>query len=390
MLKLQRVALFLAALTVLSPLQGCNRGKKKKEKENPIPVQVQRVQLSSIARTLRYDADVRGALEVRVFSQVPERIISRRVEPGDKVKRGQILAIVRSDTLSDNVQSAAAAIDAARADRDNLKAELDRQAKLLARRIVSQAMVDQLRARLRSAEAQIRRLEAMARQASTVRGNAVIRSPISGVVGQCLLDQGDMAAPTVPICTIVRPDPVELRIDVPEQDLARIKEKMQARVRVARFPKRDFRGTVERIYPTIDRMTRTAKIKVVIKNTEQQLMPGMLARVWLEVERHDDTVVVPYSSLIIEMGARGETTHRVYVLDKGGKSAADRTVRLGIVDGSRVEITAGLSVGDELVTRGQHLLRPGREVSVVERLDPSKPNKQAPAPARATKPAKAP
>jgi membrane fusion protein (multidrug efflux system) len=371
--KLPRAVLVLAALTFVSPLPACNRGKKKgEEKDPPVSVQVQQVRLSSIAQTLRYDADVRGVLEVRVFSQVPERIVARRVEPGDTVKRGQILAIVRADTLSDNVQSAAAAIDAARADRDNLKAELDRQAKLLARRIVSQAVVDQLQARLRSAEAQIRRLEAMARQASTVRGNAVIRSPISGVVGQCTLDQGDMAAPTIPICTVVRPDPVELRIEVPERDLARIKEKMQARVRVSRFPGRDFRGTVERIYPTIDRVTRTAKIKVVIKNPGHELMSGMLARVWIEVERHDDTVVVPYSSLIIEMGARGETTHRVYVLDKDGKTAADRTVRLGIVDENRVEVTAGLGAGDLLVTRGQHLLRPGRTVKVVERLDPAR------------------
>lgn len=348
---------------------GCKRNQPT-SKDGPVPVQVFKVGPASITRGLEYDADVKGILEVKVFSQVPERIVSLKVEPGDTVKKGQVLAVVRADTLTEGYESAAAAIDAAKAERDSLKAELDRQIKLLAKRIVSQSMVDQMRAKLDAAEAQIRRLEAMARQASTVRGNAVVRSPISGVIGQRFLEQGDLAVPSVPICTVVQMGRLELLIEAPERDLASIRQGMAARVTVARYPKKSFTGTVDRIYPVIDRRTRTAQARVILDNPEKQLMPGMLARVRLEVERHERVAVVPYSSLIIHSGAGGAVSHLVYVVEakNGAALAQERKLEIGIVDGPSVEITKGLAFGDELVTRGQHLLRPGRAVRVVERL----------------------
>jgi len=371
---MRHIPLLIIVLLALS-VAACKRTDKEKKADPTIPVQVFDLKPSSITRSLQYDSDIRGQLEVKVFSQVPERIVSKRVEAGDRVKKGQILAVVRGDSLADNVQSAAAAIDASRADRDNLDAELKRQTKLLARRIVSQAVVDQLSARLRSAEAQIRRLEAMERQASTARGNAVVRSPIAGVVGQCLLEQGDMALPTIPICTVVQMERVELIVEVPERDLANIRQAMVAQIRVARFPAQHFAGTVERIYPTIDRRTRTAQVKVVLANKDGRLMPGMLARVQLEVERHDNVVVVPYSSLIIEMGAGDQVTYRAFVLDRNKKDkqskepvARERVLMLGIIDGRRVEVRKGLSFGERLVTQGQHQLRPGRKVRIVEQL----------------------
>ena len=360
------VMTFCCALT----WSGCDKltGKKKeKKKDPPVPVQVMKVGSSSIASTLRYNADIRAELEVRVFSQVPERIVSLRFEEGDRVKKGQVLAVVRPDTLRHGESSATAALEAARADRDYLKSEIARQEKLLQKKIVSQAMVDQLRARLRTAAAQIRRLEAVARQASTARGNATIRSPMDGVIGRRYLSQGDMAAPAMPLCNVVRMDRVELQVDVPEQDLAHIRKGMAAIVTVARFPGKAFRGPVTRISPTIDLQTRTARVKVVLQNKDHRLMPGMLAQVNLEVERRDDVVVVPYKSLIIEMGAGGKAVHRIYVVGSGQK-ATGRKVELGIVDAAKVQVVKGLVPGDSLVTSGQHMLRDGRKVEVVERL----------------------
>ena len=359
-------ALLFGGCDKLKELRG--DGKKKKKKDPPVPVQVHTVESSSIARTLRYNADIRAEQQVRVFSMVPERIVSLRFKEGERVKKGQVLAVVRPDTLRHGERSATAALDAARADRDYLKSEITRQQKLLSKKIVSQAMVDQLRARLRTAEAQLRRLEAVASQASTARGNATIRSPMEGIIGRRFLSQGDMAAPSLPLCTVVRMDRVELEVNVPEQDLANIRAGMAAVVRVARYPGEAFRGPVTRISPTIDLQTRTARVKVVLDNKDHRLMPGMLARVNLEVERRDQVVVVPYNSLIIEMGQGGKAVHRIYVQDPGGK-AIGRKVELGIVDAHRVQVVKGLAPGDTLVTRGQHMLRDGRELEVVERLD---------------------
>jgi membrane fusion protein (multidrug efflux system) len=366
---------------------GCKRQPKTDTKPTTVSVEVMKVAPGSIARVLAYDADIQGELEVKVFAQVAERIISLPVEEGMAVKRGQTLAILRADGLSEGVRSAAAAVDAARADRDNLKEELARAEKLAARHIVARAQVDQLRLRVASAEAQIRRLEAMTGQARTARSHAVVRSPITGVVGRRYLSLGDLAVPTLPILTVVRMDRVELTVEVPEQELADVREGTAVGVRVARYGDRVFPGKVVLIAPTIDRQTRTARVKVRVDNPKHELMPGMLARVTIEVERHEGVLVVPYSSLIIETAPGGGLAYRAFVAD--GTTARERLVTLGIVDGPRVEVRAGLKAGELLITKGQHLLDQGRTIEIVERrgaagtpLGPASASAPAPAAAR--------
>ncbi len=370
----------LAALSLLA--LGCKPQEKKDTKGQPIAVQVFDVKPGSIARSLVYDADVVGEIEVKVYAQVAERIVSLPVEEGTVVKASQTLAVLRADSLTAGVSSAIAAVDAARADRDNLKDEVARAEKLAARQIVAKAQVDMLRSRLTSAEAQIRRLEAMSSQASTARGYAVVRAPIAGVVGRRFLSLGDMAAPSVPILTVVRMDRVELTVEVPEKELADVREGSAAQVRVARYGDRVFQGKVVLIAPTIDRMTRTARVKVRIDNPKHELMSGMLARVSLEVERRNGVLVIPYGGLIIESATGGGVAYRAYVVD--GDVARERTVTLGIVDGPRVEVRSGLKAGEVLVSKGQHLLSNGRKVKIEERLGPDgKPIASQPASAPA-------
>jgi RND family efflux transporter MFP subunit len=357
--------LLLSALLVASA--GC-RGKtdasQKKKAAPAIPVQVLRVEPATISRRLSYDADVQGETELRVFAQVAERIVSLAVEEGDRVKQGQTLATLRAESLSEGVRSAAAAVDAARADRDNLKSELERSERLLAKNIVSKAQVDTLRARLLSAEAQIRRLEAMTSQASTARSYTVIRSPLTGVVGRRYLSQGDLATPALPILTVVKMERVELLVEVPEQDLAQVRLGMPARLAVARYPGRAFEGKVTLIAPMIDRQTRMARVKVGVENKDAALMPGMLAKVSLEVERRDGVLVVPYGGVVIESDKEGKVSYRAFVVE--GNRARERALTLGLIDGNRVEITGGLTAGELMVVKGGHLLETGKLVEVAE------------------------
>ncbi len=356
-------------LLLLIALPGCQDGEKEQGKEaaaKPTPVRVLKLVPSTITRSLRYDADVRGELELNILPLVTERIVEMKVEEGDRVRKGQVLALVRADSLSDSVRSAKAAIAAAQADRNSLGRELARQRKLLQRNVVSQAQVDQMNSRLKAAEANIARLKAMASQAKTLRQNALVRAPVRGVVGRRYLEKGDLASPSRPMFTIVQMDRVELRIEVSEGDLADIRAGMTAMVEVRRFPGRSFAGKVKRISPTIDRRTRTARVEVVVPNSKHELMPGMLARVKVLVEQRVGTIVVPYASLLVTMGADGKAEHRSFIV--AGDKAVERAVKPGIMDGGRVEILKGLALAEELVTRGHHLLEPGGAVKITERV----------------------
>ncbi len=344
---------------------GCRGKTDASEKKKPalaVPVEVLKVEPATISRRLIYDADVQGELELRVFAQVAERIVSLAVEEGDRVKQGQTLATLRAESLAEGVRSAEAAVDAARADRDNLKSELARSERLLAKNIVSKAQVDTLRARLLSAEATIRRLEAMTSQASTARSYTVIRSPIAGVVGRRYLSQGDLATPALPILTVVKMERVELLVEVPEQDLVSVRTGMPARLAVARYPGRVFEGKVKLIAPTIDRQTRMARVKVGVENKDAALMPGMLAKVSLEVERRDGVLVVPYGGGVIESDKEGKVSYRAFVIE--GERARERALAVGLIDGNRVEVTSGLKPGELMVVKGGHLLEEGKPVQI--------------------------
>lgn len=356
--------LLLLALASASGCRGKTDASQNKKAAPAIPVQVLRVEPASISRRLIYDADVQGETELRVFAQVAERIVSLAVEEGDRVKQGQTLATLRAESLSEGVRSAAAAVDAARADRDNLKSELERSERLLAKNIVSKAQVDTLRARLLSAEATIRRLEAMTSQASTARSYTVIRSPLTGVVGRRYLSQGDLATPALPILTVVKMERVELLVEVPEQDLAQVRLGMPARLAVARYPGRAFEGKVTLIAPMIDRQTRMARVKVGVENRDAALMPGMLAKVSLEVERRDGVLVVPYGGVVIESDKEGKVSYRAFVVE--GNRAQERALSIGLIDGNRVEVTSGLKPGELMVVKGGHLLETGKLVEVAE------------------------
>jgi RND family efflux transporter MFP subunit len=163
---------------------------------------------------------------------------------------------------------------------------------------------------------------------------------------------------------------------------------MAVAARVQRYGDQPFHGKVVLLAPTIDRQTRTARVKVRLENPDGRLMPGMLARVSFEVERRDKAVVVPYTAVVIETGAEGEVAYRGFVVADG--KAVERTLAMGIIEGDQVEIRSGLGFGELLVTQGGQLLEKGHRVEIVERLDKDgKPLRQGAAPAESKQPASA-
>jgi RND family efflux transporter MFP subunit len=187
-------------------------------------------------------------------------------------------------------------------------------------------------------------------------------------VGQVFVEEGDMAAPQVPICTIVQMDRVEVQIQVPERDLGDIRPGMEAQIQVASVSDRTFRAPVSRISPVVDRLSRTATLRIMLDNPDHVVRPGSLADVRLAVERHENAVVVPQYALVLDerAGENGGATYRAYVIRSDGNTVAERRVHVGIFDGDDVEVLDGLNTGDRLVVQGQHLLRDRGRVRLVQ------------------------
>jgi len=353
----------------------------------PDEAPAERARLVETARVLRDTAvdrlvllgDVHGEVEVRVFAEMPERIQTLHVTEGAPVSAGDPIATLAAGLPASEVAQASAAVLAAEASRDRLQSDIARIRPLVAAQAMPRANLESLEAQLRAAEAQVTQLQAGRRAAGLRRARTVVRAPTDGVVAGLAVTEGDMVAPSVPLCAVVQMDRVELRVRVVEEDYVRLREGMRATVRPASLDL-ELPGVVTTVAPVIDRLTRTALVEIGVANEDHRLRPGMVAEVDLELERRPDVVLAPSRAVLMTTRTDEDRSAAVFVRD--GERVRRVPVQLGRrypAEGeSRVEITRGLEGGEEVVVQGQHLLRDGALVRVESpaRARSDEPNEQ--------------
>jgi len=368
----------LAGLAVALVAAACEPpAEETAEDEQAVNVETHTIGTSTLTRWLGYVGDIEGDAEIRVYSPIPDRIVNLGVKEGDRVNPGQVLATVRSGVLRQGVKQAASGVDAARAQRTALEDQLARMRKLQSSGAVTSSQLLSVESQFAAADAQVAQLEAMLGQARQRRGDAVIKAPIGGVVGQVFMKQGDMAVPQIPICTVVDMDLVRVKVRVPENDLPLLEPGMPVELTVAVSDGDPIRGMVSRVSPVLDRLSRTATMEVDLVNKDHSLKPGMLARIRVQVEQREDVVVAPKSALTVTAKRQGEQNLYRAVLASGDK-AIERFVLLGFEEGDQVQVIEGLAVGDQLIVKGQHLLADGDPIGRAEPKQPTPADPAAP------------
>ena len=342
------------------------------------PVHVEEVTRTDLTRELVYTADLKAAAAVKVYPTVADRIEEFPFDDGDEVRQGQRIAVVRSDGLDKGLAQIAAQIDGLEAQVEQAEAELGRSKELRSRGVITEQAYDQAATAYRSAVAQFEATRASFDQLSITAADASVAAPISGVIADRTLQRGDMASPQVPLCTVLDLDPIRLELHVAEKDLAHIRVGQEVALQVDAVPGREFTGEVSRILPYLDPMSRTNAVEVTVPNPmdantrRRPLKPGMFGRARLEVERLEDVVAAPEGALMLDSGllatqADGRQRRRAFVVADDG-TARQRVVELGMREGGRVAVVAGLDEGDRLVVRGQHQLADGDRVETVEEV----------------------
>ncbi len=360
------VAVLLAAI-----VPACEASVDEEE-NRVVPVEVTTIETGTIIRRFGYTGDIEGKSEIKVFAPIPDRIISLSAREGERVKRGEVLAVIRSKQLSQGVHQAAGGLDAVRAHRDGLKDQLERFRKLEKSGAVTSSQILSIESQVAGAQAQVRQLEATLGQAKQMKGDAIVRAPIDGVIGQVFVEVGDMSVPQIPVCTVVDMDRVKIKVRIPESDLPSVEPGQPVSFRVAARGQAIEHAAVSRVSPVLDRLSRTATMEIDLDNADHKLKPGMLARVELEVERHGNVVWAPKDALTVTPKRRGEEQIFRGIVVEGGV-AHEREVIIGLEDGNRVEVLDGLKAGDQLVVKGQHLLADGDPVKLVAVEKPTGP-----------------
>jgi RND family efflux transporter MFP subunit len=222
---------------------------------------------------------VRSELAVRQ----PGRVGRVMVDEGQRVRRGQPLLQLETQYLELDVKRTEADVAKARAAVEEAERDFKRKQDLIAKGSVSQAAYDKSHAAYDAAAAAVGAAEAARDLARQHLADAVLRSPIDGVVAERRTDVGERLGDSSVAFVVVQTSPLKLRFRLPERYLSRVKPGQEVRAQVDPYPGETFAGRVSRINGVVDSATRTVSVETEFANRDGRLYPGLFARVELDL-----------------------------------------------------------------------------------------------------------
>lgn len=267
-------------------------------------------------------------------------------EEGQRVAAGDVLFRLRDGEQRARLREAEAR-------RALAQDEFERTRRLASQNAAAAAQLDRARSELEIARAQVE-------LARVELARTRIRAPFPGMVGPRLVSPGAHVTPDSELVRVDALDRLELAFTVPERAIPVAQIDARVHFTVAPFPDERFEGRLSFIDPSVNPATRRLLLKAVVENEEHRLLPGLFARVRLEVGERE-ALTVPAEA--VERDVEGAY---LWILD--GESRASRVpVELGASRAGRVEIRSGLRAGDRVVAAGTHKLHPGVRVEPVPR-----------------------
>ncbi|MGA1981841.1 MAG: efflux RND transporter periplasmic adaptor subunit [Acidobacteriaceae bacterium] len=355
-----------------------------------------------LASSLTVAGQFEAYQQVDLHAKVSGYIRWIKVDIGDRVHQGEVLATLEVPELEDQLQGAQADVrhtqsEIARAQSEvtsaestysALHAEYTRLAEASRQRpgLIAEQELDDARAKDQQAAAQIgvakAALDAMqqqlgvsnatSRRFQTLSSYEQIIAPFNGVVTMRYADTGsliqagqDSNTQTLPVVQVAQSDLLRLRMPVPEGDVPYIQQGGEVQVKVSATG-RTFTGKIVRFTRSLDTNTRTMLTEVDVPNPDLTLSPGMYAETTIQLQHKNDALILP-SQAVVQNGDQAF----VLVLD-ATNHIERRDVTLGIETANRVEITSGLREGERVVAAGQTNYQPGDEVSPHPAFIPTK------------------
>lgn len=286
-----------------------------------------------------------------VFAPLTGRVATLRVDIGDRVQRGQLLAVIDSGDMAQanaDVVKARAALELAR--RDMLRERAVAAGGGAPIKDVEAAESAYAQARAEYARATERAASLGAAGGPQHSASIEVRAPISGSVTSMSIAAGVFVNdPTAPMLTIANIETVWITAEVPGDELRFVAPGAAARISVSAWPDRIFTGRVRSIAALLDPDTRRDAVRIAIDNPDRALKPNMFAQVALAVAQPPQ-VLVPQSAVLMNNDA---TT--VFV-ETAPWTFARRAVKLGYDEGGDVRIVRGLEHGDRVIVAGAVLL----------------------------------
>ncbi|MDQ0346698.1 efflux RND transporter periplasmic adaptor subunit [Ancylobacter vacuolatus] len=307
-------------------------------------VAAQPAQMQTWQPTMELVGDLRASEGADLSLQVSGIVESLAFESGQTVQAGTpLLQLVAEDQVAKLASlKATAELNAIILKRDTEQLKI---------KAVSQATVDTDEANLKNSQALVKQQEALV-------SYYALKAPFTGRLGIRNVDLGQYLSAGTAIVTLQALDPLFADFFVPQKFFGQLKVGEPVKVTVDAYPGQSFPGTVSAINAKVESGSRNVKVRATLKNPDGKLVPGMFAKVALDVGAAERFVTLPQTAIVAN--PYGST---VFVLEKTpdgkGLVARETFVKLGQARGDFIAVTSGLSEGETVVVAGQIKLRNG-------------------------------
>jgi multidrug efflux pump subunit AcrA (membrane-fusion protein) len=287
---------FIFLVLVVPGIIRIKKATRKIEDENTgVPVVVTTAKINDAVKIMSFSSQTQGVEQAQIFPDIPGRFLRFTVEDGQWVNKDQIIAYVEQDIPG------------------------------------------------------------------VVREPIAVKSTISGVVSLRSVDKGqiirpqDPMFPEPPLAEVARIDKIKVEFDVPEK--FHLNEGLPMKVEIPSLSK-TFEGKIEKASVFYNSNSRTQSIVGVVSNSKKEILPGMFAKVWVEVAREDKAISLPIDAVI------GLVDKYVFKAQKG--RAVLSSVKTGITNGDNIVIENGVSPGDTIIIVGQYIVKDSAKIDIKE------------------------
>lgn len=337
----------ITMVAMLPILEGCGKQAPTVEK-TPIEVKVMNVEKSDASVRQSFSGTIEEDNGSSLSFSIAGTVRSVAVSAGQKVHKGQLIAVLDDATFQSSLSMAKATLDQAIDAYNRLKILHDNNS------LPDIQWVE--------AESKLKQAQSAYDISKKNVNDTKLYAPFSGYISEKNVEVGNNVMPGSPVVKLVTVDNVKVCISVPETEISKISLGESIEIEVPALNNRTFRGRIKEKGVSANSISRSYEVKAEIQNLTNELLPGMLCTLYFNNSGNDGemSILVPCSVIQLDSSNR----NFVWVTDKG--KAVRRYVDLGKYEKDEVVVSSGLNEGDSIIVEGQQKVSDNMEIKVIK------------------------
>ncbi len=348
----------IGLLALSSILCSCSE-KKVAGMLAPVKVKTATVGTGSFRGSQSYTGTVEESNSVALSFNLGGTLKELLVDEGQVVQKGQLIGVVDAQNASNTVELSRSGVAQAEAAYKQAQDAYERMKLMHDKGSLSEIKWVEAQSTLEQALSALEGARAQERIASKGLDDTRLYAPFGGYISRKEVETGQTVSPGLPVVTLVKIDPVKVKISVPESEISNLANGAAVRIEVDALGGKTFAGRIAEKNVSADALSHTYDVKVLVSNPGHQLLPGMIAEANIPNATHQASHAILLPADIIQIDA----DNRTFVWTVSGGKARQTFITTGGNIGQKVMVESGLKAGDKVIVEGQQKVSSGMSVA---------------------------